>query len=42
MLYQIPVILLFSLFVAIVLGQKFRGRGVMRAIFFLPVIVTSG
>lgn len=42
MLYQVPVILLFSLFVAIVLGQKFRGRGVMRAIFFLPVIVTSG
>lgn len=42
MLYQIPVILIFSLFIAIVLNQKFRGRGFMRAVFFLPVIITSG
>ena len=39
MLYQIPVIMIFSLFVAIVLNQKFIGRGIMRAVFFLPVII---
>ena len=39
MLYRVPVILIFSLFVAIVLNQKFKGRGFMRLIFFLPVLV---
>lgn len=34
--------LFFSMFVAIVLTQKFRGRLVARALFFLPVIVASG
>lgn len=42
MLVQTPVILLFSLFVAVILNQKFRGRMWARAVFFLPVIVTSG
>lgn len=40
--YQVPVIILFSLFVAIILNQEFHGRVLARAIFFLPVIVTSG
>jgi|LSQX01.2.fsa_nt_gb ABC-type sugar transport system permease subunit len=42
MFYQIPIILVFSLFTAIVLNQNFHGRGFMRAVFFLPVIITSG
>lgn len=42
MLYQVPVIVLFSLFIALVLAQKFRGRILMRGIFFLPVIITTG
>lgn len=42
LLYEVPIIVVFSLFIAIVLTQNFRGRLVMRAIFFLPVIVTSG
>lgn len=42
LLYQTPVVVFFSLFVAVILNQKFRGRVVMRAIFFLPIIVTSG
>jgi len=42
MALQVPVILLFSLFMATILNQKFRGRGLVRAVFFLPVIVTSG
>lgn len=39
---QVPFILLFSLFIAIILNQNFRGRAAMRAVFFLPVIVSSG
>ncbi|MDR1953663.1 MAG: sugar ABC transporter permease, partial [Clostridiales Family XIII bacterium] len=39
---QVPSILIFSLFVALILNQKFRGRVVARAVFFLPVIVVSG
>lgn len=42
MAYQVPVILVFSLFISIVLNQRFRGRGFMRAMFFLPVIITTG
>lgn len=42
LLWQMPVIVVFSLFFAIILNQKFKGRIVMRAIFFLPVIIASG
>jgi len=42
MLVNIPLIIMFSLFVAILLNQKFRGRTLVRAIFFLPVVVMSG
>lgn len=42
MVIQVPVIILFSLFMAVILNQKFRGRMLARAIFFLPVIVVSG
>lgn len=42
MLKTTPVILIFSLFSAVLINQKFRGRGFVRAIFFLPVIVASG
>lgn len=41
-IYEVPVILAFSIFIAIILNQKFRGRFLARAVFFLPVIVTSG
>ena len=42
MVLQVPVILVFSLFISLLLNQKFRGRTLARAIFFLPVIVVSG
>lgn len=42
MVYEVPIIILFSLFMALLLNQKFKGRLFFRAIFFLPVIVTSG
>ena len=35
-------ILMLSLFLAVLLNQKFRGRAVARVIFFLPVIIMSG
>lgn len=41
-LLMIPVIVVFSLMVAILLNQKFLGRGFFRVIFFLPVIFSSG
>lgn len=40
--YKVPLILVFSLFVALLLVQKFRGRTLARAIFFLPVLIATG
>lgn len=42
MLINTPVIIIFSLFIAVILNQKFRGRMFARAIFFMPVIISSG
>lgn len=39
---DVPAIVIFSLFMAIVLNQKMIGRAVFRAIFFIPVILTTG
>ena len=39
---ETPLICIFSLFLAILLNQRFRGRTAARAIFFLPVIIASG
>jgi ABC-type sugar transport system permease subunit len=41
MVLNVPMILFFSLFSATLLNQKFRGRILARAIFFLPVILAS-
>ncbi len=40
--YQVPIIVFFSLFIALILRNNFRGRTLMRSIFFLPVIISSG
>ncbi|MBS4178992.1 carbohydrate ABC transporter permease [Lederbergia citrea] len=42
MVVNVPLIVIFSLFIATVLNQQFRGRMIARAIFFLPVILASG
>ncbi len=42
MVTNVPLIIIFSFFAANLLNQKFKGRSIARAIFFLPVIVTSG
>lgn len=39
---DVPAIVIFSLFMAIVLNQKMVGRAAFRAIFFIPVILTTG
>ena len=41
MLVDVPLITFFSLMLAMLLNKKFRGRTLMRAIFFLPVIINS-
>lgn len=38
---DIFLIVFFSLFMAILLNKKFRGRTIVRAIFFIPVILSS-
>lgn len=39
---QAIVILIFSLFIAVILNQNFRGRTLARSIFFLPVLIATG
>ena len=39
---QVPVIVVFSLLIALLLNIQLRGRGIFRTLFFLPVIVVSG
>ena len=42
MLYEVVIVTMFSLLVAVILNQKFHGRTFYRAVFFLPIILTSG
>ena len=42
MIFDIPMILIFSLFMAVLLNQKMPGRAAFRAIFFIPVIISTG
>lgn len=42
MIMDIPMILIFSLFMAVLLNQKMAGRAVFRAILFIPVILSTG
>lgn len=41
MVLDVPLIIFFSLFMAILLNREFKGRTLVRAIFFLPVIMNS-
>jgi len=41
MLLNVPLIIFFSLFMAILLNRAFMGRGLVRAIFFLPVVMAT-
>lgn len=39
---EVPLIIFFSLFIAVLVNQPFKGRTLVRSIFFLPVIINSG
>ena len=39
---QLPIIIAFSLIIALLLNSKIKARGVFRMIFFLPVIIATG
>lgn len=41
-LQAIVIIVMFSLLVSVLLNSKFRGRNFYRAVFFMPVIMTTG
>lgn len=41
MIVDVPLITFFSLFMAMLLNRKFKGRTLVRAIFFLPVILNA-
>lgn len=42
LVFQVPAIIIFSLFIAVVLNQDMLGRAAFRAIFFVPVIISTG
>ncbi len=42
LVFDVPAIVIFSLFIAVVLNTKMLGRAVFRAIFFVPVIIATG
>lgn len=42
LIFDIPAIVIFSLFMAVLLNQNMFGRAAFRAIFFVPVILSTG
>lgn len=42
MLLMVPIIVIFALLISLMLNQRFPGRFIYRAIFFLPVIFATG
>ncbi len=42
LVFQVPIIIVFSVLIAVLLNQPLKGRGMFRSIFFLPVIISSG
>ena len=42
LVFEVPAVIIFSLFIAVVLNQKMLGRAAFRAIFFVPVIIATG
>jgi oligogalacturonide transport system permease protein len=39
---SVPIVIIFSMIIAMFLNLKFRFKGFFRTIFFLPVVITSG
>jgi ABC-type sugar transport system permease subunit len=41
-LVSVPIVIIFSMIIALMLNLDFKGKGFFRTIFFLPVVITSG
>lgn len=41
-LVNVPLVIMFSFFMAVMLNQKFKGRSFVRMLFFTPVILSTG
>jgi len=41
-LVSVPIVIIFSMIIALMLNLDFWGKGFFRTIFFLPVVITSG
>lgn len=42
LLYKVPIIVLFSLFLSLLLNRNFKGRLFFRTVFFIPLVIVSG
>jgi ABC-type sugar transport system permease subunit len=42
LVFSVPLVVIFSLFIAILINYPIKARGFFRAVFFLPVVITSG
>lgn len=42
MLLSVPLIVVFSILIAILVNQPLKGKGIWRTIFFLPVVISTG
>ncbi len=42
LVFEVPAVIIFALFIAVVLNGKMLGRAAFRAIFFVPVIISTG
>jgi len=42
MMWNIPLVILYSLLMAVILNSRIKGRAAWRAIFFIPVILATG
>lgn len=41
-IFAVPIIIIFSIIIAMLINQPIKGKGIWRTIFFLPVIISSG
>lgn len=39
---EVPIVIVFSLVIALILSKEMKGKGLFRTLFFLPVIIISG
>ncbi len=42
LLIDVPLVIMFSFFMACLLNQNFKGRSIIRVLFFMPVILSTG